>query len=108
MLDCVDIANDQNSLTLTKSQESDLSSNYNAKEQIETKQEEQVNPAPNFEQPSARPLDEYYDQYDDFKIRIGDEYQIDLSDYNRRIFLLKLIFYFYFYYLIKSCKKLQI
>lgn len=85
MLDCVDIANDQNSLTHTKSQESDLSSKYNSKDQIESKQGEQANPEPNLQHPSACSQDEYYDQYDDFKIRIGDEYQIDLSDYNRMI-----------------------
>ncbi|RNA45015.1 REST corepressor 1 [Brachionus plicatilis] len=82
MLDCVDIPNDQTSLALTKSQESDLNSNYNPSEHIES-EPEQVDPGPNLEQTSSRSSqNEYYDQYDDFKIRVGDQYQIDLSDYS--------------------------
>lgn len=89
MLDCVDIPSDQNSLILTKGQEPDLSSNYNSKKQIET-EPEQVDPGPNLEQSSTRSqTHEYYEQYDDFKIRVGDEYQIDLTDYNRKNFSIR-------------------
>lgn len=87
MLDCTDIPNDTEAIaipSLSKSQDTQSTNQF----EFDNKPD-QVDPGPNQDdyEPQQPHLVEtnqhdYYDQYDEFKIRIGDEYQIDLSDYN--------------------------
>lgn len=92
MLDCADTTNDSDTLSihLSKRPDTDLNFSCPTDDFLENKSEKD-DPGPTSHQISSNETltqnldDETYDQYDEFKIRIGEQYQIDLSDYIRKI-----------------------